>query len=525
MKAHILILPAILVAVSCHRVDMPHTDRTRGLIKELLTKLDSADVYAARAENRIAALKDSLAQKGERERYELYLKIAASVGNYNVDSSLVYSDKAIDLAAAAGSDSLLMNAEIQKANRLALSGYFTEAKEILEVIPRASLHGNILESYYTAWTNLYHNLYIGESGPLDFKKKYRANYNVYRDSLLALLDTTSGVYLRNMLRKEAREGNFAEARRYNAMRFAMISDPRSQAYATSLYDRFAISYLYEHKLTGEAVDDLLESAILEVENGNKDVASLLRVETLLVNANLVKAAKKVSDFYYSQLSTFGSRKRIVDSLGQTMRINERNLHLLLRSYRVTMATLVIILLLIIALVYTLVSISRSRSNAAKLNESLKQSRKITRGYVGVVFQLYSSYIKRLDTFRTKVHSSLRRGQVEQALQLTLPSGDISAGERRELYRNFDTAFVDIFPDFISTVNGCLKPEEQIVPKRTEILNTELRILALIKLGIEDSAKIAEMLHCSVKTVYNLRSGLKLRLRVSEEEFARVISEL
>ena len=128
-------------------------------------------------------------------------------------------------------------------------------------------------------------------------------------------------------------------------------------------------------------------------------------------------------------------------------------------------------------------------------------------------------------FRTKIHSSLRKGYVDQALELTSPLGDFAADERRELFHNFDTAFMDIFPDFIQAVNECMKPECRLIPKRTEILNTELRILALIKLGIEDTTRIAEMLHCSVKTVYNLRSGIKGRLAVSEDEFKKVLSEL
>ena len=123
----------------------------------------------------------------------------------------------------------------------------------------------------------------------------------------------------------------------------------------------------------------------------------------------------------------------------------------------------------------------------------------------------------------KVHTRLKKGQINQALELTSPLGDVASEERRELFRNFDTAFVDIFPDFLQTVNGCLKPESRIVPKKTEILSTELRILALVKLGIDDSTKIAEMLQCSVKTVYNLRSGFKARLAVSEEEFKKIIS--
>ena len=128
-------------------------------------------------------------------------------------------------------------------------------------------------------------------------------------------------------------------------------------------------------------------------------------------------------------------------------------------------------------------------------------------------------------FRTKINSSIRKGHLEQALELTSPSGEIASEERRKLFQNFDPAFVDIFPDFIDVVNSCLKPGQKIVPKRTEILSNELRILALIKLGIEDNNEIAGMLHCSVKTVQNLRSILKARLAVPEEEFNRIISAM
>ena len=160
-----------------------------------------------------------------------------------------------------------------------------------------------------------------------------------------------------------------------------------------------------------------------------------------------------------------------------------------------------------------------------LKNTLERSDKISKSYIGVAFQLYSSYIKRLESFRTKINSSLRKGHVEQALELTNPSGETASEERRELFHNFDRAFVDIFPDYIDVVNSCLKPEQKIVPKRTEILSNELRILALIKLGIEDNAEIAGMLHCSVKTVQNLRSLLKARLAIPEEEFNRRISEI
>lgn len=82
---------------------------------------------------------------------------------------------------------------------------------------------------------------------------------------------------------------------------------------------------------------------------------------------------------------------------------------------------------------------------------------------------------------------------------------------KELYANFDTAFLHLFPDFVERFNELLKPEERIVLRKGELLNTELRIFALIRLGIEDSSQIAEFLRYSVNTIYNYRAKVKIRL--------------
>ena len=187
--------------------------------------------------------------------------------------------------------------------------------------------------------------------------------------------------------------------------------------------------------------------------------------------------------------------------------------------------LILVALLVVALLVTSLIINHARVRITRLKDNLQRSGRLSKEYVGVVFQLYSSYIKRLDVFRTKIHSSLKKGQVEQVIELTSPLGDFASEERKELFHNFDSAFVDIFPNFVDTVNSCLKAEEKIVPKKTEILNNDLRILALIKLGIEDSTEIADLLHSSVKTVYNLRSIIKARLAIPEDKFNKIISEL
>ena len=187
--------------------------------------------------------------------------------------------------------------------------------------------------------------------------------------------------------------------------------------------------------------------------------------------------------------------------------------------------IIIVSLLTVTLVILILKRHKYVLRITNLNNKLKRSSAISEKYVGATFKLYSSYIKRLDGFRTKLHSNLKRGNIENALVLTSPSSDITSDERRILFHNFDSAFIDIYPNYIEVANSCLKPEERITPKRTEILNNELRIQALIKLGIEDTRELADLLHCSVKTIYNLRSAFKMRLNISEKEFQEIISKL
>lgn len=520
----LIILTAIII--SCSKGEIPHTDRTRPLIKELLAKLDSTDIYAQRKLNEIQAIKSKITDNIQSDSASILLyEIAFNFTSFSIDSSLLYLDKAIEAAIKSDNDSLRINAELKQSMMLTSGGFYVAAREILESTPHNMLKGQNLVTYYNAWSTLYHELYSSYNEPSAFQNKYRKMYNIYRDSLLEVSSPNSIIHLRNMERKEARVKNIAEAMKYNDIRLASITDKHSTAYATCMYDRYLIAAHYNGKLTGEAVDNLLESAIIEVENCNYDIASLFRLEALLNQIGKEKDAKKISDFYYSSLQKFGSRKRLLDGGEQAIKINESNLISLKKKNTQFVISIILISLLSIILIILLLKRHKYIVKISNLNIKLKRSSAISEKYVGVIFKLYSSYIKRLDVFRTKIHANLKRGNIDHALDLTSSSSDVTSGERRILFQNFDSAFIDIFPNYIEVVNSCLKPEDRIVPKRTEILNNELRIQALIKLGIEDTKELADLLHCSVKTVYNLRSSFKARLTISEEEFYRMMFEL
>jgi DNA-binding NarL/FixJ family response regulator len=91
-------------------------------------------------------------------------------------------------------------------------------------------------------------------------------------------------------------------------------------------------------------------------------------------------------------------------------------------------------------------------------------------------------------------------------------------ERQNLYKNFDKIFLKLFPHFIEEFNKLFKAEDYMVLEHGELLNTDLRIYALIRLGITDSEKIAKFLDYSVNTIYTYKTKLKQKTIVSRDKF-------
>jgi hypothetical protein len=93
---------------------------------------------------------------------------------------------------------------------------------------------------------------------------------------------------------------------------------------------------------------------------------------------------------------------------------------------------------------------------------------------------------------------------------------------KHLYNLFDSTFLRLYPTFVEELNAMLAEESRITLKQGEFLNTQLRIFALIRLGINDTPRIATLLHCSLSTIYNYRSRIKYNAQLSREEFERRI---
>ena len=159
-----------------------------------------------------------------------------------------------------------------------------------------------------------------------------------------------------------------------------------------------------------------------------------------------------------------------------------------------------------------------------LNSQLSDANWVKEEYIGHFLSLCSNYVDRMDDYRKMINRKLKNREFEELAGLTR-SAEFKDREVEDLYDNFDRVFLRLFPDFVQEFNALLKPEEQIIVKQSDKLTIDLRIFALIRLGIEDSSKIAELLHYSVNTIYAYRARIKNGAAGNRDEFENEVRKI
>lgn len=159
-----------------------------------------------------------------------------------------------------------------------------------------------------------------------------------------------------------------------------------------------------------------------------------------------------------------------------------------------------------------------------LNESLREADKVKQEYIAQFLSILSENINTTRQYKNHVLRYIRRGAAADLVSEieSLPPID---EDIEEFYKMFDWTFVNLYPDFVDKFNGLLQDDAGIYPKADDILTPELRIFALIKMGITDSSKIALLLHYSANTIYNYRAKVRNKAKDSKEEFDKAVKSL
>ena len=478
--------------------------------------------YVAVREGRIARLKRQVLDTDTanisffRWNGEIYKEYKA----YICDSAIHYLRVNLDWAERYGRQDAALETRLELAHLMASAGMYEEAAELLRQTDKASLPTHLMPDYYNACHKLYTELSFYTLDD-SFKKHYQALATHYDDSLMQVLLPSSPLYLERRETREAAAGHPDEALSINDTRLAHAK-PNTPEYALVTYQR---SLLYRRLGNREEEKRYLAlSALTDIRLSITDHASLWNLAELLYEEGDMEHAYRYIRFSWDETNRYNARSRSLQTAGilslidltyQAMREKQNDR---LRLYLWLISALIVLLVVAVGFIYRQMQrLSAARNKLEHANEQLQLSNNIKEEYVGRFMNLCSVYINRLDTYRRMVNKKISAGQMEELLKMVRSREVLDTG-LKELYDNFDTAFLHLFPDFVDKFNDLLQPEERIVLRKGELLNTELRIFALIRLGIDDSSQIAEFLRYSVNTIYNYRAKVKNKARISREDF-------
>lgn len=548
MKKNCLL--CFLLFFSCHSAFAGES--LDSLLNVLDKTIKEADTYVQIKENKLHELKKKARKTSpfSVERYNLNNDIYLEYKAYSSDSALHYLNENMLLARQLNDKERELKIQLELSYLLSSIGMYMEAADILNLIDRQTLPSSLLGYYYTCYEHVYFEAGAAQPRYKMFASRYAKLSHAYRDSMQVTLDPSSATYLwlRETQLREA--GKYDEALEFSDRRLAEASFGTPQ-YALVAYQRFRLFESMGKK--DEHLYYLVLSAISDVRSAIKEQSSLMVLAQELNSKGDLKRAYDYINFSWEISQFYKTRLRSWMNITPLSMINgnyqdiikQQNRELLI--YITCVALLA--LLLVIALIYIyrqMKALSIAKKGLQEVNErlfslneeleevnchlrstnlELSESNLIKEACIARFFKLCSVYVDRLQAYRKLVNKKLQRGQVAELLKMTHLSNDIVTVEVQELYANFDSAFLHLFPNFVESLNALLLPEEQIVLKPDELLNTELRIFALIRLGIKDSSQIAELLHYSVNTIYNYRSRVKTKARVSRDDFEDLVAKI
>lgn len=507
--------------LSCQSETENYSPEVSRILGELDRTLEEKNLYEELKNDRIRKIKDG----HSGSEYEIYDRLYDEYYQYNIDSAIMYARKKQEIAILAGNDSLLNDARLDIADRYVLSGMFEEAMSIMKGISPGRLDEMLRPRYYHIYNSLYNGMCAASDDPV-LREKYRKERDRYRQILYEKLgdDDISKLYVLSEIMIDAGKPDKILDSLYD----------RYNSLEISLHEKAILSYIIgnawlECGNRDKAICHYAESAINDLKTPVNEYKSLHELAALLYEKGDVRRAYRYITRSVNDAMTANARINIQsinkllpiisDSYNIQMRRNQKQLKEMLGGIS-------ILAVLLAAAIVTLMKFMKKVSVAERLTREkndelqkvngrlheyiimLQEANEIKESYLARYLDMCSDYIEGLERYRSQLRKAAKNGGFAEIME-NLRNGDFIEKELQEFYAQFDTTFLDLFPDFISQMNTLLQPDKRLEDTSREgSLSTELRVMALIRLGVKDSVKIAHFLRRSASTIYNYRVKLR-----------------
>ena len=520
---------------SCKKTDS-HPDNNEKLLRILDDKIKNKKYYEIKKKNHIQKLKKEalLYKNNDSISYHLNNLIVEEYLGYQCDSAYIYSDKNKEIAIRNNNEIWLYKNLLQRSVLLSTTGLFVESKEILDHINPEALPSTLRFSYNSAYECLYSNLSDYSGGDSPYKKIYQNKLADYYNSAYKALKPGDPFYYLFLSHKNRVENNWSQAEQ-NVNKFLKTTHPGTRLHAIGSFCKAVIDAKLGNIDSQESC--LIYSAISDIESSTKENRSMQDLASILYQKGETDRAYKYIQSSLEDANFYNARFRniqiskvqpiIEETYLQTINTQNKQLRWSIFLISILFAGLGITMYFIYKQLKMIAKsrneLSNTNSVLKSLNNKLDEANHIKEEYIAFFIRQNSNYLEKFERYKKLISIRLSTGQLDK-LSAMVNDKKNEEMDLNELYHNFDQAFLRIYPNFVNEVNKLLKKEE-VYNLKEGTLNTELRIFALIRLGINDTNQISEFLRYSLRTIYNYRSKVKAKSVIENDEFEAKIMQI
>ncbi len=535
----------------CNIFSMVPQDTTFRYLYQLI---ENKETYMSQKENKISEIRKMFETPGinAEQRYNINLKLYNEYKTYISDSAIFYVRENKEIAENLNHADWIYESRLDLVSLYSITGMYIESIDILKSINNKDLPDWLLVKYYDCYKQLYN--YYSYNNP--YTLVHAEKSKLYRDSLLNVLDKESNHYKIVYAEKLDDENKLNEAKQILQ---DLLDKTKSDTHEKAVL-AYALANIYKKEGNiGLQKHYYAISAICDIKNAIKENASLQALASVLYETgevekayDCIKSSMEDAMFCNARLRTYEVSQifPIIDSAYQeNVNRQKSELQLFLILVSILSAFLIIAVIYVYRqmkrvarirkelyrtnvklnelnsdLQYTVSQLNEVNKELSDVNNELSEANQIKEAYIGHFLDLCSTYINKLEKYQNTLNKKAVEKKLDELYKI-LKSREMIDNELKELYENFDNIFLHLYPNFVEEFNSLLLEEERFILKPNELLNVELRIFALIRLGITDSSKIAHFLHYSANTIYSYRTRVRNKAAVPRDEFENMVMKI
>lgn len=535
MRKNILVLLLFFYASVSYAFPTAATD---SILNELGQVIKNRETYTEKKQARIQQLKQNLQESAEmplQQQFKIYSDLYSEYQAFKYDSAFAYALKLQETARRLDDPVKATYAKLKLTFTLLSSGMYKETFDSLHTVSLANMPDSIKVAYYVLNSRTYYDL-GAYNKDIYYTRRYAENGDAYTDSALTLVSKNTLQFYNLRGIKRLNEGKLEAARSdFEHILYNFTPSPSFHDYAMAAA---LLANIYERLgETDKAIAMMAQAAIADIKSSTRETTAMMYLAELLYNNGDESRAYTYIKQAQDDATFYGARQRkiyvsaILPIIEGERLVTVENQRSRLFTYSIVVTLLSVLVLAFVVIIFRQLkqlreakrTVTEANNNLHEINKSLVEANRIKEEYIGYSFGMYSGYIDKMEKFKKSLDNKLRAKKVDELGQV-MKSINLKK-EREDLYLSFDRIFLKLFPSFVPTFNSLFKEEDRVVLKDKDSLNIEMRIFALIRIGIHDHEQIASMLEYSVSTIYNYKTKVKNRSIVPNDEFEKRIMEI